>query len=227
MAALVERPRSTFLSGGGRHAVLVDRRAGMPLVMADRRRIVQVLNNLFSTPRGTPPSRVRSGWRLRARTRTSPSRSPTRGAGVAPERLPHLFSKHAGAGQARRRATASGSPSRSGSLRRTAAASGPRPRGGDGRLGSDHSRDPDGWAEPQVAASQGRESGAGAPREDQLMACTLNSHDVRLARPEKVTLKTTSLVNEVLPNVPVPAASRGRPGKGCRLSGRPTTGPTR
>ncbi|MCY4660462.1 MAG: ATP-binding protein [Acidobacteria bacterium] len=29
----------------------------------------------------------------------SPSRSPTRGSGVSPERLPHLFSKHTGAGQ--------------------------------------------------------------------------------------------------------------------------------
>ena len=58
-AALVERARSTFLSGGGRHAVLVDLPAGLPPVMADRRRIVQVLNNLLSNaarhaPESTP-----------------------------------------------------------------------------------------------------------------------------------------------------------------------------
>ncbi len=44
VAALVEHARSTFLSGGGRPAVLVDLPAGLPAVMADRRRIVQVLN---------------------------------------------------------------------------------------------------------------------------------------------------------------------------------------
>ena len=43
-AALIERARSTFLRGGGRHAVLVDLPAGLPPVMVDRRRIVQVLN---------------------------------------------------------------------------------------------------------------------------------------------------------------------------------------
>ena len=39
VSVLVERARSTFLSGGGRHAVLVDLPAGLPPVMADRRRI--------------------------------------------------------------------------------------------------------------------------------------------------------------------------------------------
>ena len=59
VVALVERARSTFLSGGGRHAVLVDLPAGLPPVMADRRRIVQLLNNLLSNaarhaPESTP-----------------------------------------------------------------------------------------------------------------------------------------------------------------------------
>ena len=48
VADLVERARTTFVSGGGRHPVLVDLPAGLPPVMADRRRIVQVLNNLFA-----------------------------------------------------------------------------------------------------------------------------------------------------------------------------------
>ena len=43
----MERARSTFLSGGGgRHAVVVDLPVGLPPVMVDRRRIVQVLNKL-------------------------------------------------------------------------------------------------------------------------------------------------------------------------------------
>ena len=48
VAALVDRARNTFLSGGGRHTVFIDLPPALPLVMADRRRIVQVLNNLLS-----------------------------------------------------------------------------------------------------------------------------------------------------------------------------------
>ena len=96
VAALVERARSTFLSGGGRHAVLVDLPAGLPPVMADRRRIVQVLNNLFANaarhaPESTP-IRV-AAMREDAHVAVSVS---DEGSGVAPERLPHLFSKHSG-----------------------------------------------------------------------------------------------------------------------------------
>ena len=99
VAALVERARSTFLSGGGRHAVLVDLPAGLPPVMADPRRIVQVLNNLFANAaRHAPePTPIRvAAVREDAHVAVSVS---DEGAGVAPERLPHLFSKHAGARQ--------------------------------------------------------------------------------------------------------------------------------
>ena len=103
VAELVERARSTYLSGGGRRAVLVDLPAGLPPVMADRRRIVQVLNNLLSNaarhaPESTP-IRVAAGSE-NAHVAVSVS---DEGSGVAPELLPHLFSKHAGA---RRGATA-------------------------------------------------------------------------------------------------------------------------
>ena len=99
VAALVERARSTFLSGGGRHAVLVDLPAGLPPVMADRRRLVQVLNNLLSNAaRHAPePTPIRvAAVREDAHVAVSVS---DEGSGVAPERLPHLFSKHAGARQ--------------------------------------------------------------------------------------------------------------------------------
>ena len=99
VSALVERARSTFLSGGGRHAVLVDLPAGLSPVMADRRRIVQVLNNLLSNAaRHAPePTPIRvAAVREDAHVAVSVS---DEGSGVAPERLPHLFSKHAGAGQ--------------------------------------------------------------------------------------------------------------------------------
>jgi len=99
VAALVERARSTFLSGGGRHAVLVDLPAGLPTVMADRRRIVQVLNNLLSNAaRHAPESTPIRVAAVREDAHVAVSVSDE-GSGVAPERLPRLFSKHAGAGQ--------------------------------------------------------------------------------------------------------------------------------
>ena len=48
VASLVDRARTTFLSGGGRHPILVDLPPDLPRAMADGERIVQVLNNLFS-----------------------------------------------------------------------------------------------------------------------------------------------------------------------------------
>ena len=48
VAALLEAAKSTFLSGDGRHAVVIDLPPDLPRVMADRRRIGQVLNNLFA-----------------------------------------------------------------------------------------------------------------------------------------------------------------------------------
>ncbi|MYD86715.1 MAG: response regulator [Acidobacteria bacterium] len=47
-AALIDRARTTFVSGGGRHAVLIDIPPDLPRVMADRRRIAQVLTNLLT-----------------------------------------------------------------------------------------------------------------------------------------------------------------------------------
>ena len=48
VTSLVDEARNTFLSGGGRNAVEIDLPLDLPLVLADRRRIVQVLNNLIS-----------------------------------------------------------------------------------------------------------------------------------------------------------------------------------
>ncbi|MCY3843300.1 MAG: response regulator [Acidobacteria bacterium] len=99
LSDLVERARSTFLSGGGRHSVLVDLPVELPPVMAERRRMVQVLNNLLSNAaRHAPePTPIRvAAVREDAHVVVSVS---DEGAGVAPELLPHLFSKHAGARQ--------------------------------------------------------------------------------------------------------------------------------
>ena len=48
VASLVDEARSRFQSGGGRNNLRIDLSPEMPLVMADGRRIVQVLNNLLT-----------------------------------------------------------------------------------------------------------------------------------------------------------------------------------
>ncbi|MDE0620666.1 MAG: ATP-binding protein [Bryobacterales bacterium] len=96
VAELVEPARSTFVSGGGRHAILVDLPAGLPRVMADRRRVVQVLGNLISNAARHAPesSPIRVGAaREQAHVAVSVS---DEGPGVAPEQLQQLFRKHAG-----------------------------------------------------------------------------------------------------------------------------------
>ena len=98
-AALVEQARTTFLGGGGRRRELrLELGPDLPRVMADERRIVQVLNNLISNA-----------------ARHSPETSPIevgaaregafvalwvadQGRGFEPGRLPHLFQRYAEAG---------------------------------------------------------------------------------------------------------------------------------
>ena len=101
---LVDRARSAFLSAGGRHSLDIDLAPDLPLVLADRSRIVQVIGNLLSNA-----------------ARNSPVSSPIRvtavpegdhvafavvdeGRGIPSEQLPGLF----------RRFTRSGSDDRGG-----------------------------------------------------------------------------------------------------------------
>ena len=98
VAALVDVARNTFLSGGGRHTVLIDLPADLPRVMADRQRIAQVLNNLFSNAVRHAPvtspiqvSALRDGIQVAISVRDE-------GRGVDPERLPHLFRKYGARG---------------------------------------------------------------------------------------------------------------------------------
>ena len=71
MAVLVDRARSTFVSSGARQDVVIDLAPDLPAVMADRRRIVQVLNNLLSNAARhapeSPPIRVEARARQGAR----------------------------------------------------------------------------------------------------------------------------------------------------------------
>ena len=101
VAALVDRARNTFLSGGGRHTVLIDLPPDLPPVMADRRRIAQVLNNLLSNAASYSPdsspiqvSAERDGFHVAVSVSDE-------GRGIAPGQLPHLFRKYGGADGAR------------------------------------------------------------------------------------------------------------------------------
>ena len=100
VADLVDQARTTFLSGSGsgRHSLLIDLPPDLPRVLADQRRIVQVLNNLFSNAsRHSPetfPIRV-SAVQDELHVAISVS---DEGRGIPPEQLPHLFRKYARVG---------------------------------------------------------------------------------------------------------------------------------
>ena len=74
----------------GRALVLVDVPTGLPRVLADRRRVVQVLNNLFANAARHAPECSPSGSPPQARTGTSRFRFLYEGRGVALE-LPHVL----------------------------------------------------------------------------------------------------------------------------------------
>ncbi len=100
-ADLVERARSTFLTGDTRRGIVVDLADDLPPVMADRRRVVQVLNNLLANAaRHTEPAAVIRVAVVREAEQVAFSVADD-GEGVALELLPRLFQKHvAGAGGA-------------------------------------------------------------------------------------------------------------------------------
>ena len=94
VAELLDRARSTFLSGGSPHPVHMDLPPDLPWVMAERRRIVQVLSNLFyNAARHSPadsPIRV-SATHEGQQVAVSVA---DKGRGIQPERLGRLFDKH-------------------------------------------------------------------------------------------------------------------------------------
>ena len=95
VSILVDQARKTFLSGGGRHVIQIDLPPDLPRVMADRRRIVQVLNNLLSnSSRNSPESAPIRVSAVRDDVYVAVSVSD-KGRGVPAELLPHLFRKYA------------------------------------------------------------------------------------------------------------------------------------
>ena len=90
---LVDEARSRFQSGGGRSNLIIDLPPALPRVLADRRRIVQVLSNLLSN--AARHSNEVSAIRVAAaRDGVHVAFSVADdGVGLDPERLPHLFRK--------------------------------------------------------------------------------------------------------------------------------------
>ena len=93
VAALVDRARSTFISAGGRNNLVIEIEPDLPLVMADRLRIVQVIGNLLSNAARHSPessavrvSAVREGLHVAFSVADE-------GRGIPSERLPFLFRK--------------------------------------------------------------------------------------------------------------------------------------
>ena len=93
VASLVDRARNTFLSGGGRNSLAIELPPDLPLVMADRRRIAQVIGNLLNNAaRHSPESSTiklnvaREGVHIEVSVTDE-------GRGIPSDDLPNLFRK--------------------------------------------------------------------------------------------------------------------------------------
>ena len=93
VAVLVDRARNAFKSAGDRNNLAMDVEPELPLVMADRRRIVQVLANLLSNAaRHSPESSVIRVSAVRDGVHVAVSVADE-GRGIPAESLPDLFRK--------------------------------------------------------------------------------------------------------------------------------------
>ena len=93
VAVLVDRARSAFTSAGGRNNLAIDIPPDLPLVMADRRRVIQVVGNLLSNAakHSAEPAVIRiSAVREDVHVAVSVA---DEGRGIPSERLPYLFRK--------------------------------------------------------------------------------------------------------------------------------------
>ena len=108
VAAMIDQARIAFQSGAITHTVLIDLPQNLPPVLADRERIVQVLNNLFSNAArfslDSSPIRVAAKQDgLHVAISVSDE-----GEGIPSEQLPRLFRKYASLGDDDRRGSGLG-----------------------------------------------------------------------------------------------------------------------
>ena len=96
VALLVDRARSAFSSGGSGNRLEIDVEPDLPLVLVDRRRIVQVLVNLLTNAaRHSPRASIIRVSAARQDLHVAVSVSDE-GRGIPAERLPHLFRRFSG-----------------------------------------------------------------------------------------------------------------------------------
>ncbi len=104
VAALVDEARSAFMRGGGRNSLEVVFEPELPQVMADRRRIVQVLGNLLSNASRHSGEASPIGVNVELQGAHVAVSVSDMGQGIPAELLPHLFrrlSSSDGIGQGR------------------------------------------------------------------------------------------------------------------------------
>ena len=97
VAALVDLARGTFADSGGKHALRIEVPSDLPPVAADPQRIVQVLGNLLANAARHAPETSPIVIDAAMEGAFVAVSVADRGAGIPPERLAHLFEKHAGA----------------------------------------------------------------------------------------------------------------------------------
>ena len=108
VATLVDQARNTFFSGGGKHTIQIDLPPGLPWVMADRHRIVQVLQNLLSNAAKHSPQSLPVRIAAERENLHVAISVVDEGKGVPPELMPHLFRKYTRAGGSARGIEGSG-----------------------------------------------------------------------------------------------------------------------
>lgn len=92
-ADLIDEAKQRFLSGGGRDNIVIGRFDQSPRVMADRRRIVQVLNNLLSNAEKFSPQASSIHIEVVRKKLYIEISVTDSGKGIASDVLPHLFLK--------------------------------------------------------------------------------------------------------------------------------------
>ena len=98
VAVLVDQARGTFISGGGRHTVRIDLPPDLPRVMADRQRLVQVLNNLLANAARHAPESAPIRIAAEREGLDVAVSVADEGRGIAPDQLGQLFRKYTTAG---------------------------------------------------------------------------------------------------------------------------------
>ena len=92
-AELVDRARNTFLTGGGANDIHIDLEPDLPVVLADGRRVVQVLGNLLSNAARNSPESTPIELAIALQGVHVVFSATDHGRGLSADALPQLFRK--------------------------------------------------------------------------------------------------------------------------------------